>query len=851
MALDGVDISVTRRVGGLAGESIETPAAALPSAESQGWRQVVEQLNVMEIPKLRIDALEVSNGRAAFVDETNDEVYTKEIDPLNFSLFNLSTVSEEAMAMKLVAETKAGAALSWEGSLKSQPLRSEGSFKMEGLEIHALSPYYAQLIRFNVERAVFGLEFDYLLDFSNIEDLFALTDGHISLTEVVCEPIEAGDRILAIDEVAFEGIRFHFPQMALKIDRVALSKGTTLVRRDADGAINLLGLLAERESEAGDEAEAEVAATLPAGESELPAFSYEVELLEVTDYAVVWEEALSQGLAQVAVGIPTLQLTGLSSDVEKPFTIDATYTFGEAGSLELDGTIISSGGELDLGIKLQNFRLDKATAYTKEFANLNVESGSLDFNGRVLNDAEQGLRVNGTASIADFSAAEVASGTMRYAWETLEVAELAFAAAPFALEIQSVRLVEPALSMRRQTAEVVDAPNGDVVVEVEGESVSGSSAAANIVINLIQVEAGSFVLEDATVEPVAALQMSEIAIDLKNLNLAAAEVATLRLGGVFNESLLELNGQFDPSAWKRSTALQVKLSKLGLAQFSSYSGQALGRRIDKGIFSLESDWSITDSQLKASNKIVVDQLNFGDSVKSAGAVSLPLDLAVTLLAGPGGVMDLSLPLSGDLSDPKVGIGQIVRTALVGIVSSAASAPFKLLSGLVDSEADLSVVEFAGGESKLSSETVDRLNTLAEALKERPTLNLEMVAQITDADRRALKRAQLRTEIMGGPAKEGDATYRTLLIKRYRESADALGGDDTEVAAESAADISKLEDVLIKEIVVAEVSLLALASERVSQVQQHMTTSHNLDASRMSAAEYESAAEGAGLRFELK
>ena len=105
-------------------------------------------------------------------------------------------------------------------------------------------------------------------------------------------------------------------------------------------------------------------------ESDLPAFSFQIDLVEVTDYIVVWEEDLTQGLAQVAVGIPTLQIAGLSSNFEKPFTLEATTTLGEAGILELNGEVISAGDEFDLELKLQNFLLNTATAYVNEFANV-------------------------------------------------------------------------------------------------------------------------------------------------------------------------------------------------------------------------------------------------------------------------------------------------------------------------------------------------------------------------------------------------------------------------------------------------------------------------------------------------
>ncbi len=854
VALDGADIAVTRSVSEEFEESVEEPVAVA----ADGWREVVEQMNLMEIPKLRVDLLEVSDGRAAFTDETNAELYTQVVEPINFSLSNLTTVSEDATTMQFLAETETGALLAWEGSLTSQPLRSSGILRLEGLRIDHLAPYYAELIRFNLKSAVFGLEFGYQMDLSNLEDLFALENGQLSLTNVVCEPMSDGNRILSMDTVSVEGVAFHFPQMKLGIERVGISDGTTLVRRDAEGGINLLGLLAERESSAQDKVDEEA---VVAAASNLPSFSHQIDLIEVTNYIVVWEEDLSKGLAQVEVGIPSLQVRDLSSDLDKPFNLEAMYALGEQGTLELSGSITSATGALDLALNLKDFSLETATAYTNELADLNVESGLLNFEGRLLNQAEGGLNVLGSASIGNFAAVQGESGNTTYTWALLKADELSYTASPFALKIQSVHLAEPAVSLSKfaveSETEVTKGEASEVVAEgaasesVEVATEPAGSAGPNVVVESIVIESGSVVFIDESIQPAAEIAMKDLNVSLSRLNFGASEPADLKLSALFNESPFEVAGSLNFGAPKSATSLQIKLTELVLPQFSAYSGNSVGRRIDKGQLSIESDWSIVESQLKASNQIVIDQLNFGDTVDSEGAIRLPLDLAVTLLAGPNGVMDLSLPLSGDLSDPKVGIGQIVRTAIVGLVTGAVSAPFKMLSGLVGSEKDLSVVEFGAGDAQLSSEMVDQLNTMAVALKERPGLKLKIIPEITDEDVVALKRAQLRVDLLQASKRKDDAEYREQLTKRYRSWAKAAGATDAVLTTETVEGVIQLENLFIADVVVSDEAVSALARARATQVQQHLMTSHGLDAERLRIADVEMVEDGVGLRFDLR
>ena len=102
-------------------------------------------------------------------------------------------------------------------------------------------------------------------------------------------------------------------------------------------------------------------------------------------------------------------------------------------------------------------------------------------------------------------------------------------------------------------------------------------------------------------------------------------------------------------------------------------------------------------------------------------LSLPLDLALTLLKRPDGSMSLSLPLSGDLSKPNVSVGSIVISAFTGLIMKATTAPFALLSSVLGSEQDLSQVGFEPNRSNLSTESISVLNQLAQALADRPGL----------------------------------------------------------------------------------------------------------------------------------
>ena len=123
---------------------------------------------------------------------------------------------------------------------------------------------------------------------------------------------------------------------------------------------------------------------------------------------------------------------------------------------------------------------------------------------------------------------------------------------------------------------------------------------------------------------------------------------------------------------------------------------------------------ITKGQLKAENKVVIEQLQLGEKVDSPDAVNLPLKLAVALLKDTDGTISIELPVTGDLNNPQFSVMPIVWQTLRNLVLRAAQAPFKFIGGLITGggSEDLGTVSFAPGSSELSPEAQKALNTLA-------------------------------------------------------------------------------------------------------------------------------------------
>ena len=93
-------------------------------------------------------------------------------------------------------------------------------------------------------------------------------------------------------------------------------------------------------------------------------------------------------------------------------------------------------------------------------------------------------------------------------------------------------------------------------------------------------------------------------------------------------------------------------------------------------------YKINKSQLAGDNKLVVERLTLGEKVKSPEAVDLPLDLAIALLEDSNGVIDLGLPVSGNLDSPEFSYGALIWKAVVNLLTKIVTSPFRALGALL-------------------------------------------------------------------------------------------------------------------------------------------------------------------------
>jgi hypothetical protein len=347
------------------------------------------------------------------------------------------------------------------------------------------------------------------------------------------------------------------------------------------------------------------------------------------------------------------------------------------------------------------------------------------------------------------------------------------------------------------------------------------------------------------------------------VNPQQPQMAELQLQGrAQGTAQLAINGKLNPLADPLALDIEAKLTDLELAPLTPYAVKYAGHGIERGKLSMDVAYKIApDGQLSATNKLVLNQLQFGEAVPDAPA-SLPVSLATALLADGNGVINLDLPVSGSLNDPQFSLGPIIFKAILNLIGKAITAPFALLAnafGGGSGDGDMSHVPFAPGSADLSGPAKEQLDKIAKAMVDRPQIKLTVTgaARLVD-EREDLKRERLQAMVVAerrasraddastapapatsdtassapaaAPAASADADYPQLLRRLYRR-ADIPDKPRNFIGMSKDVPIEQMETLLLAHINVGEDDIRQLATQRAMAVKDYLLAQH-LDADRV-------------------
>lgn len=691
---------------------------------------------------LRVERIKLASGSVHFEDARPSEPIEFLYDKLDFELKNLSTLPEDSADMTLVAVGPAGGQIDWTGNFSLIPIASEGKLKITDGKMKSFWPYVRDAVPLALEDGVVSLSTDYKLNLAKETELL-LSNVAVSVAPFAIKTPD-GRPLAKLERLDISETTVDLAKQQVVVGKIRSQKLETWAALEADGQLDWQKLFASQPSKAAAKANAEpisapAAADSPKPEPSAPSKPWQVLLKDVQlrDYQVHLADRKAQPEVALELGPLNLDLQNFDSLNGSPFNLKLDTGVGKQGKITADGVVNLAPISAKLNVQTKDIDLRVAQSYINPFIRLELRSGMLgsDLAVDLKSTDPLAFSVTGRAQVDQLHTLDTLKTRDFLKWQQLVLEGLNYQHGD-SLSIDKVNLFQPYARFMINDDRTTNID--DLLIPQPADSGATSTAAAKpaagkekplgIHIGGIAINDGSANFADFSLTPNFATAVQQLNGKIGTIDSRQAKPASVDVKGkVDRYAPVTIKGSVNPFDPMASLDIATSFKRVELTTLTPYSGKFAGYRIRKGRLNLDLHYKITNGQLLAENKVVVEQLQLGEKVDSPDAVSLPLKLAIALLKDVDGKISIELPVSGDLNNPQFSVMPIIWQTLRNLIVKAAAAPFKMIGGLVSGggSEDLGTVAFAPGSSDLSKDAETALVKLSQALKERPALRLEI------------------------------------------------------------------------------------------------------------------------------
>lgn len=876
-------LNVSRDAGGVLNLSRLAPAAgnapAKAAAEAPATKPASESTPATPaakdaaLPDVALRSFVLSQGRVRYEDHAAGAVqYT--VEPLEITVRDLATRTEAPASYSLKAHLAQGGDVALDGSLVVPTRRLEAKLQVAALALPAFQPYLTPFLAAKLGGGTLGLQLAASVDAGAAEPKLVVGASEISVEGLKLVPersrvaaVDLGRATARITGVDLAARRAELA--AIEVERLNLT-----AERTADGSIDLAQLV--RTPKAAPAKAPAPAAARKSAPAEAP-WHYAVAQIALSQSALTFTDRSTASPVALRLSGLAAKVSNFSDDAGSKLPVELSGTLQRKGRFAARGTVVRE--PLQAALNLRGSDLDIATfsPYLATGINASIASLRLGLGGNAtVAQGRDGLKAGykGDVRLGDLSLLNRDTSEPFAGFHELSVTGIRAAYEPAGTDIDIGRIAlsdffaqvlldangklnvgelmkKPAEAAAADSATpAAAAPEAPAAAPAEAAPPPAAPAAPAPAFRLhvgeIALASGKIDYTDNFIKPNFSANLVDFGGTIGTIGTDVAEPAAVDLKARLNESgPVAISGTMNPLAAPPLLDITANAREIELTRFAAYSTKYTGYPIVKGKLQVDLHYALKDNLLKANNHIFIDQFTFGDRVDSPTATNLPVRLAISLLKNSRGEIDVDVPVSGSLSDPKFSVGGVIWRAFLNLITKAVTSPFSLLAGAFGGGADeLGYIDFAAGSARLEATQAAKIEKIAKALADRPAIKLDLSAHVDPAlDTPGLKAATVERQVKAQKIKDvvgrGEsidvdsitvepAEYEKYLTRAYK-AAD-IKKPRNAIGIAKSLPVDEMKRLLTESVTVGDAELRQLAERRTAAVQQAFVG--KVDASRV-------------------
>ncbi|HXX57709.1 MAG TPA: DUF748 domain-containing protein [Thermodesulfovibrionales bacterium] len=814
------------------------------------------------------DEIILVGGRISFSDLSRRDAFKTVLENVNVKIDHFSNRLNKKSAIGLSLATEAGEGMKITGEFTVDPLGSEGTFELNKILLRKYAPYYSGNVLFDIDKGDLDLKTRYAFFMKEPEPEILLTEAEITLNSLSLRKRDEKEGFLTIPVVSVGDTSVDLSKKELVVGGISTEKGVLKVKRAQDGTVNLATLMppahgGEEKEIASREKGKDKDKDKNKDKKDKP-WMMMAKKLAVERYSVGFEDLVPSEPVNVLIHEIRLRGTDLSTAKNHKGRMSFACSLNKKGSLSANGAVSIDPLSADLSLDLKGIDIMPAQSYFTDRIKIIVTSGALSAKGKLsLASGGEGLSAvyTGDTALTEFASMDKLNAEDFLKWNSLHLSGISVGYNPLRIKIDEVALTDfysrfiinkdgslNVQDIMEEGTRKTEAPGTKEEVKAP-DTGEAKGSRGPMKIEKVTLQGGTINFSDRHIEPNFSANLLEIGGRVSGLSSEENTVADVDLRGKLeNSAPLEITGKINPLKDDLYIDLKMDFKDMDLSPVSPYAGKYIGYTVQKGKLSLSLQYLIVKKKLDSQNKVFLDQFTLGDKVDSPDATKLPVRLAIALLKNRKGEIDLDLPVTGYIDDPKFSLGKVIIKILLNLLTKAATSPFALLGALFGgSGEELSYLVFDYGSFSISEEGVKKLDALEKALYDRPSLKLEIEGHVDpEKDREGLRQHLFKRKIKAQKLKEmakkgmtavpvdevvvGDEEYPKYLKMAYKEEKFPKPRNIIGIAKDLP--VPEMEKLMLTHLEVSDDDLRSLASQRAKAAEDYLLKSKQVGTERI-------------------
>ncbi|WP_447738761.1 DUF748 domain-containing protein [Aeromonas veronii] len=819
-----------------------------------------------------IASVNVTDGHVRYQDQRKESepgwLPPLNLEKMTLKLDNLRTEANHPTVYQLNAAINGKSSLAADGKLDVMSGMGQGKASLKQVDLKPFAPLWAPYLKLDLAKGHANAEVEYQLKEGKQGVLWQLSKGKLTLDNWQLKK-HKGDEFARFGQLALSELAVDGQKQSLQIGKITLQQPLLKATLNPQQELDLADLLIEQApakpvkgadtaNEVANNAapkSAQQAKTAGNGKKHGADKPWQWQIKQIVidkGDLTLTESSSGKPQARQLSGLK-LALGPLGSKGEQPSKLTLATQFNQSSPLAFDGQLTLTPFTLSGDINQQGLPLTLAQPYLADLVRIKVQNGLLSSKTRLdLATTAQGdlskLTLQGGLDINGLKVVDRVDNQRLLEFNTLALTGLTYDGISQQMRIKDIALNKPFARIEINedgTTNLQQLLLPQPAAAKSTEAKAGSKAPDfRFTIDQLRTEQGNLRFADRSLSQDFVADIASLGGQSRHISNIPGQRSDLAFNGkVDRYAPVTIRGGTNLLVANPILDIAVAFHNLELTTFTPYSGTYAGYAIDKGQLSMKLHYKLEGNRLEGDNDITIKKLQLGEKIKSDQAKDLPLGLAIALLSDANGVIQMNLKVKGDLDQPDFSIGNIFWDVLGNTLSKAITSPFSLLASLADGTEDLDELPFLPGDPDLTPTQQEKLVKLAQALKDRPKLSMNIRGKVNfNEERPILQRQKLErvlAKLTGNQADldllEQDSALQEALAQAYEERfgedlddlADRLHLDEESAALRAQAVILLRDQQLI-----TAKSLRNLAMRRAQNTKEFLVDSQGIAPERL-------------------